>query len=102
MPDPKNGVVECETCEGKGTLKVDITCHKCGGDGHLDWIENVVGKEDKIEFTHTNNFNAAMEITYGGDLKIGNMYVADTIESLEERVEELESIVEQLLQRLGE
>jgi hypothetical protein len=56
MEPLKEGEVICSRCNGykfvidhnRGTLLTDyrILCEKCGGDGKLDWVENVVGKEN--------------------------------------------------------
>jgi len=56
----KKGVYKCKECNGTGEIKKitnyvyagidheiiqNINCKHCKGDGYLDWIENVVGKE---------------------------------------------------------
>ena len=47
-------LIVCSKCNGKRTLEeptpnsnycILLACPKCGGDGKLDWVENVVGKE---------------------------------------------------------
>lgn len=49
----KEGDMICEYCNGWGTiydsiLNSVIQCEQCKGDGVLDWIENVRGKEKKV------------------------------------------------------
>ena len=50
----KDGEVVCHKCNGTGKLKewgmgggftVTPECHVCCGEGKLDWIERVIGKE---------------------------------------------------------
>jgi DnaJ-class molecular chaperone len=55
----KPGEVICNECNGTG-LKTDRTtyyqkCSKCYGTGKLDWIENIVGKQNKY-VTMSDNF----------------------------------------------
>ena len=57
--------VKCSKCEGTGrvdrhysevhegkTLIFYRLCPKCGGDGKLDWIENIVGKKLDNSYYH--------------------------------------------------
>jgi RecJ-like exonuclease len=38
----------CDKCHGFGKKPgTNLVCRKCGGEGKLDWIENVVGKRKK-------------------------------------------------------
>ena len=49
------GDVICYRCNGTGEIinskhyksLMDIQCYVCYGEGKLDWIENIVGKESK-------------------------------------------------------
>lgn len=52
----KEGEYFCKTCDGAGVVirsnstnkKVGkLTCHKCLGEGKLDWVEKAVGKQPK-------------------------------------------------------
>jgi DnaJ-class molecular chaperone len=50
--DLKPGEIICDKCKGEGTIFYPYNkqirwceCRKCQGDGKVDWIENVVGKE---------------------------------------------------------
>jgi len=44
----------CDNCQGTGieppaeTYGVNVSCMKCNGEGVLDWIELVVGKQTKV------------------------------------------------------
>lgn len=52
--DLKPGEVICDKCDGSGIIQTTDKkffihkrqCDQCKGDGKLDWIENVVGKEE--------------------------------------------------------
>ena len=49
------GEMICPKCNGTGVYynKYDIstfTCSKCLGEGKLDWIENIVGKQNKYNW----------------------------------------------------
>jgi len=70
----KKGVYKCKKCNGTGTIPYSynyimyeknytmdssIECPKCKGDGHLDWIENIVGKnlsDSDREFYRLKNY----------------------------------------------
>jgi len=60
MKKLKKGEVKCDKCDGSGVIiktkntmyklehisyDMKTKCKHCKGDGYLDWIENVVGKE---------------------------------------------------------
>ena len=38
----------CDKCDGIGYNANDDLCSKCHGDGEVDWIENIVGKQKTI------------------------------------------------------
>ena len=42
----------CKKCKGKKRITTGAfyyNCPECGGKGYLDWIENIVGKQNIIE-----------------------------------------------------
>ncbi len=44
----EEGEYICSQCNGTGNLSntpIFGTCPKCSGDGKVDWIENIVGKD---------------------------------------------------------
>ncbi len=73
MKKLKKGEVKCDKCEGNGlakkpkifrdsggtyiTIDMNHTCRKCKGDGKLDWIENIVGKEQGTKSRVLSGFN---------------------------------------------
>jgi len=46
-----DGKLICDLCHGSGTYShrddLDGECPKCHGEGKLDWVENVVGKDPR-------------------------------------------------------
>jgi hypothetical protein len=46
------GEVVCDKCHGNGKW-----CKKCGGDGKLDWVENIVGKRSNLVLFGSALFN---------------------------------------------
>ncbi len=48
-PKLKDHEMICSKCDGQGYDEALIKCPKCLGDGKLDWVENVVGKNSKPE-----------------------------------------------------
>ncbi len=55
------GEVICKKCEGEGFTRftemrgkhfypMKMVCDKCGGDGKLDWVEDITGKKELPAF----------------------------------------------------
>lgn len=42
-----DGEIYCDLCKQNGRY-VNEMCPKCKGTGKLDWVENVVGKKEKL------------------------------------------------------
>ena len=67
----KDGEVACHKCGGTGKLKewgmregfrVTPECHVCHGEGKLDWIERVIGKEPYYNPIYGSTEKMAKEI----------------------------------------
>ena len=49
----KDWEVVCDKCSGTGKEKskpFGETCHKCWGEGKLDWVENMIGERQKFTY----------------------------------------------------
>jgi len=85
-------LIECSQCKGKGNIylsseeiktkkPIKRTCPKCSGFGKLDWIENVVGTNIKVEnFTVLNETNSDITIQdLGIIIRVGIEFKLDEI-----------------------
>ena len=62
------GEKHCEACSGVGIIKDTTTaaasfCSKCKGSGKLDWVEEIVGKQNKKN-SPLDNVNVRMLVNY--------------------------------------
>jgi len=94
----RKDLVKCPSCKGKGCVDVEITCNECNGEGHLDWIENVVGKKpDNRLSTFVNTTLADSSFTTVEDLVDGIIQEHNLrIIELEEKINKLEELVERI------
>jgi len=99
------GEKHCEICSGVGILKEYSTanfCPKCKGTGKLDWIENIVGKENKnpsaldnVNVRHLVNYvqkeieNSVKDLTFelndNKNMKIVEYNVISMLDNLKHR-----------------
>lgn len=76
----KDGEIICPECQGKGIKprKIDIfnphdityKCEKCQGEGKLDWIEQIIGKQPNEKFNESIIFNNDCSIYDGTISKV--------------------------------
>jgi len=105
MSDNLNeGEVCCDKCNGSGYIENNqkecrtfrIICDKCNGDGKLDWIENVLGKQNiKVNIiTNRTTYDVNIEdlgytIKAGDQIELSDIYCQKHInasESLKELI----------------
>jgi len=87
------GESHCPDCGGSGIFKIDdqrdhnkigivdhILCDKCLGTGKLDWVEKIVGKEEKKNILEVYNEELKLkvkELSDKIDEDIKNMYLGE-------------------------
>jgi hypothetical protein len=73
--------VVCSKCDGTGDSDSypGNICHKCWGEGKLDWIENIMGKENPFnESSSTSSVSSSINTTTLPTSKRVKNYINET------------------------
>jgi len=69
----KEGELLCDQCEGRGTIPekddpfmLARMCEKCQGDGKVDWIENIMGKAPRQNYSTSGSSSMSSTFTMSG------------------------------------